>query len=486
LSWLVDFGTVTANLVEGRYQSVEAFATDCRLIISNCLTYYDERDDGKIYVEQANKLNECLSQQLDQLIRYDKSSKAITDRAKAKEPSIPFTKPSPSMLSAILADLRAIKYTDKPTKMTQSCTAPYEEPVVASTFPDYSLYVRERMDLTIIDKKIRTGSYEMLEDFDYDVNLLFKNYEDYNTAMNIQHAVAIAKFGARKFRLLLLGRLKSFDESLTSSNNSGNGTRSDDRRESVSDMTELIQSSTQAQKSSGSSSSPPGKKLKMESSSSSDINNKKKKAGPKISIALANSAASTADATSDEMTPATIKGTKVGPSVKKFSLPLSSTSGAGVGLGTLQKQKSSTTITIPNLKPNQPLPLHIAIQRVKEGFPIRRAVKTLQSWEADCARYFKELMRHPWISAARPKFIFHVPVPVLYPELRDTYASKIKHPMDLTTIECSLVRIVLHFANHVVSVIADFSTDGTKHDSNLFVPIILISFIVLLPSAFWK
>jgi hypothetical protein len=51
-------------------------------------------------------------------------------------------------------------------------------------------------------------------------------------------------------------------------------------------------------------------------------------------------------------------------------------------------------------KPNQPVPLYAAIARVKEAFPICRPLKALQDWEADCARYFKELMRHPWISAA--------------------------------------------------------------------------------------
>lgn len=72
-------------------------------------------------------------------------------------------------------------------------------------------------------------------------------------------------------------------------------------------------------------------------------------------------------------------------------------------------------IAVPKSKPGQPVPLHIAIAQVKEQFPLRRAVKTLQSWEAACARFFKELMRHTWISAARPKFIYHVPVPVLFP-----------------------------------------------------------------------
>lgn len=70
---------------------------------------------------------------------------------------------------------------------------------------------------------------------------------------------------------------------------------------------------------------------------------------------------------------------------------------------------------------------------------MRRAVKSLQSWEADCARFFKELMRHPWISAARPKFIFHVPVPVLFPALKEVYMMKVRKPMDLTTVECNLL-----------------------------------------------
>ena len=50
-----------------------------------------------------------------------------------------------------------------------------------------------------------------------------------------------------------------------------------------------------------------------------------------------------------------------------------------------QRPKSSKLKT----KANQPVPLHIAISQVKEKFPLRRAVKSLQSWEAGCARFFK-------------------------------------------------------------------------------------------------
>ena len=193
----VDFGTVTVNLIEGRYQAVDAFAADCRLIISNCITYYEGREDGKIYADQASKLNECLSQQLDQLARYDKSPKAASDRIKAKEiPVLP--KPQVSLLLSIVSDLRSLKYTDKATKITQPAMSPFEEPVSLVTYPDYGQVIREKMDLQTIERKVKSSGYDVAEDFEYDINLLFKNYEDYNNHRNTQHVVAIAKFAARK------------------------------------------------------------------------------------------------------------------------------------------------------------------------------------------------------------------------------------------------------------------------------------------------
>ena len=396
----MDFGTVTANLIEGRYQTVDTFAADCRLITSNCLTYYEGNEDGKIYVEHAIKLNECLSQQLDQLIRYDKSPKANSDKLKAKEP-IQLQKPPPSLLLSIINDLREMKYTDKATKITQPSMALFEEPVSLVTHPDYLQYVRERMDLQTVERKVKSGEYLTPEDFEYDVNVIFNNFEVYNSRRNAQYAVAIAKFGAKKFRVLFFSKIRSFED--PSSVIPAANERQDMSSKQGDSLSEVGSQSL---------SSSSGKVPMNEGASVA------KKSVPRISITGLNSMSVTPPPPSP------------GPSARSKSpapkkpLPVVST---------------VLTLNKPKLKPNQPVPLHIAIARVKEGFPIRRAVKTLQSWEADCARYFKELMRHPWISAARPKFIFHVPVPVLFPDISETYAAKIKHPMDLTTIECSLV-----------------------------------------------
>lgn len=92
------------------------------------------------------------------------------------------------------------------------------------------------------------------------------------------------------------------------------------------------------------------------------------------------------------------------------------------------------------IKLDGPIPLHVAIAQIKDSFSSRRLHKDLESWEGACSRFYRELMRHPWLSAARPKFIFSCPVPILYPELKELYSAKIVRPMDLTTIECKLLQ----------------------------------------------
>ena len=110
-------------------------------------------------------------------------------------------------------------------------------------------------------------------------------------------------------------------------------------------------------------------------------------------------------------------GISRGKNAPRISLSAATLSEAQKAASQSQGKKASKlpTSSVPKAKLNQPVPLHIAIAQVKERFPLRRDIKSLQNWEAACARFLKELKRHPWISAARPKFIFHVPVPVLFP-----------------------------------------------------------------------
>ena len=240
---------------------------------------------------------------------------------------------------------------------------PFEKPVSLATFPDYPQHVQTPMDLQTVERKVKAAGYATPEDFEYDMLLIFQNCITYNTARKTDHLVSMGKSAMKNFRKIFSAKLKPFDDP-----------------SSVSTSTtpvptpvppEAAAATVRKDPPAGTASQGPSKKLKIETGSS-----RGKVAGPKITLPVAPTAPAAAPR---------------------------------------PKTPTPKTTTVPKGKPNQPVPLHIAIAQVKEQFPLRRAAKTLQSWEAACARLFKELMRHSWISAARPKFIFHVPVPVLFP-----------------------------------------------------------------------
>ena len=79
---------------------------------------------------------------------------------------------------------------------------------------------------------------------------------------------------------------------------------------------------------------------------------------------------------------------------------------------TSAKLPKSPSRIAPTSDPNLPIPMHVAIATIKESYPGRRQNKDLEGWEADCVKFLRQLMKHPWINAERPKYIFHVPVHV--------------------------------------------------------------------------
>jgi hypothetical protein len=114
----MDFGTVTSLLIEEHYQTVEAFAADCRLVVGNCMSYYGGRADGREIIEQANRLNGMLSQQLDALTRYDQSPTGAAAKSSASSyATVKLEKPPEALLMSILAEMRSVQYTDKATQV---------------------------------------------------------------------------------------------------------------------------------------------------------------------------------------------------------------------------------------------------------------------------------------------------------------------------------------------------------------------------------
>ena len=242
-------------------------------------------------------------------------------------------------------------------------------------FPDFLKVVKTPMDLQTVESRVRSDSYVTLEDFEYDVALIFRNCETYNAARRNDHMVSVAKYCAKHFRKIITNRLKA-----------GAGETVEAPKPVI--KREAPPSEQQQQ--------GPSKKARIEPPIASTG-----KVVPRISITA--------------------------PSVV-----------ASKSMGKADRDKSPKP---PKANAEEKsVPLHVAIAQVKERFPLRRPLKYLEPWEAACSRFFRELMKHPWISAARPKFIFVVPVPVLFPALQEAYTAKIRKPMDLTTVEAKLLQ----------------------------------------------
>lgn len=139
------------------------------------------------------------------------------------------------------------------------------------------------------------------------------------------------------------------------------------------------------------------------------------------------------------------------------------------------KKASSVKKAAPEPKPTQSepnvaVPMHVAIASIKERYPGRRGLKELENWENDCVRFLKQLTKHPWITVDRPKYIFHVPVEFMFPEIKDSYSEKIEKPMDLTTAESKLLQgasyeNVEEFVNDIALIFTNaISFNQTGHD----------------------
>jgi hypothetical protein len=199
----MDFGTIVQNLITGVYDSAEEFAADCRLVTGNCRTFYEGTEgteDGPLFMEKVNRLEQAMEKQLAQLSSYDKSEKGAKAREKARTKMLTVKKPDQEFLRSILADLRATTYTDKSAKITEKATMHFEKPVDTSIFTDYPKFVDTPMDLDTVERKIGSDEYATPEDFEYDILTIFRNCEKYNTPKKNFHMVTLGKHTAKVFR----------------------------------------------------------------------------------------------------------------------------------------------------------------------------------------------------------------------------------------------------------------------------------------------
>lgn len=187
-------------------------------------------------------------------------------------------------------------------KITEPAMAPFEKPVSVQDYPDYLQYVQTPMDLQAVERKTKSGVYEMPEGFEYDMTLVFKNCETYNSHRKGDHLVAMAKYGAKQFRRLFAQRMRAFEDPSSVS------LKEEQRETSISSI------------------NPTNKKIKLEQPGGIS----KGKSVPRISI-----------------TAAQVEAAKSAPKLPSVA------------------SASSNKNRAQPVKKNQPVPLHIAIARVK-------------------------------------------------------------------------------------------------------------------------
>jgi len=406
----IDLGTICQHLITGRYRSVGAFVADCRSVVGNCNAFYAGNDEGTELCEKANRLYGSMENNLGQLFIFDQSDKGAKAREKATSKYMVIKRPEKDYLRDLMRELRAATYTDKSAKITEKATLHFEKPVDTTIFTDYPQFVETPMDLETVDRKIESGSYETPEDFEYDVALIFKNCEWYNGPKKNFHMINLGKHTAKIFRKLFAEKMRG---------------GSVGKRPALPTSANRVPAASIGGKGAG------------KVASAGKVGGKKRPASP-----------------APEERPSKRVSIK-GPSRTASKSVSSSSSGKPAPKSkVVKKLAKSPTPKIALTNPSAPVPMHVAIASIKESYPGRRQNKDLEGWEAECLKFMRQLMKHPWVSAERPKYIFHVPVPILFPEIRDSYAAKIEHPMDLTTAEAKLLQGVYPNAEEFISDIA--------------------------------
>mmetsp|Transcript_6146 Transcript_6146/g.7562 ORF Transcript_6146/g.7562 Transcript_6146/m.7562 type:complete len:2429 (+) Transcript_6146:71-7357(+) len=367
----IDLGTITSRIMEGELQSVLQFEADCLRVCSNCVVFYKDRDDGKHFVDMAERLKKAMIEgNLGKLVTYDKSDTGQRTREAALTFQCPsFAKPPKDFFREILQDLRDVMYTDKITKYTERASAPFEKPIDTEIYKDYCEIIETSISLQEIEGKIESGVYETPEDIELDLETVFRNCEKYNKPKGNDHVVKLGHVMMKASRRIFLNKMKSYDVG-SMGNNKGQFSQRSNKKE-------------RRRPTSPPSSSPKKDNLSGSSTGTSNSSSKSK-------------------------------------------------SSKGIG-GNKQLHSHLDS-------GNGPLPLPVAISKVKDSFSNRRSTKSMEPWEFACQRFYRELLRHSWLGTTNPKYTFHAPVCMIFPEITSIYEQRIEKPMDLTTAEGKLLQ----------------------------------------------
>ena len=137
----MDFGTIVNKLLTGDYQSVGAFAADCRLTCENCKKYHGSKTEGAVFVEQAERLLKVLGAEVGSLV--------VSDQQRGVNvPNLPpflirILTPTKALFKAILKDLRNMSYTSRISKVRRVFSL--EKSCNTSKFKEYIFVINLRL-----------------------------------------------------------------------------------------------------------------------------------------------------------------------------------------------------------------------------------------------------------------------------------------------------------------------------------------------------
>jgi len=185
----MDYGTIIENLLTAEYSTLNEFEMDMSLVSANCKTFYLTQANGEDYISKARKLHEGVLPQLKVLRDVNmqhvhhggvKKGNLVyngSPRIMAKEP-----------MTDILNKLKRFEFHSARMNKDILAITPFVNPVERS-FVEYHEFIRDPMDWSTVFEKVqncgstlitRRPPYNIPEEFEYDVNLIFENALRYN------------------------------------------------------------------------------------------------------------------------------------------------------------------------------------------------------------------------------------------------------------------------------------------------------------------
>nr|KAJ3423147.1 hypothetical protein HK105_001554 [Polyrhizophydium stewartii] len=168
----MDFSTILDNLDSSRYHTADAFVKDVRLVFANAKRF--NPPDSQVY-RDAESLQAHFEGRWTESILMPAKSVQL-----AAEP--------PERM--ILDDL-----------MIHKDALIFLHPVDPVMYPDYHAKIKRPIDLGTIDARMRRGEYASFEEFDRDIQLLFRNCFTYNSKGTVGYGMgkALESFYQKRF-----------------------------------------------------------------------------------------------------------------------------------------------------------------------------------------------------------------------------------------------------------------------------------------------